>query len=213
MMRVLSTNTGERKTITWKSKVYTTGIFKTPTADSIFLGKEDVEGDVVYDRKYHGGIDKACYLFSTDHYPWWQERYPELTWNFGMFGENISAKGFDEREISIGDQFQIGTALVQVSEARQPCSNLNLRFRSSSLVKEFVKFGHCGAYLRVIQPGSVRAGDPILLHQAEDLRLTLYEIFRLLYDKNADPDRVSFALNHPTLGADCKQNLRKFHKH
>jgi MOSC domain-containing protein YiiM len=75
-----------------------TGIFKEPINAPIFLGKEDVVDDKVVDRKYHGGIDKACYIYSADCYPFWKEKYPEVSMNFGTFGENITIEGLDEKK-------------------------------------------------------------------------------------------------------------------
>lgn len=211
-MKVLSTNTGERKTIVWKFKRYTTGIYKFPTEKPVYLGEEDVQHDVVYDRKHHGGPDKACYLFSADHYTYWKKLYPDLEWSFGMFGENLTVEGFDEQKISIGDTFEIGDAIVQVSEARQPCSNLNLRFQSSRLVKQFVEHGYCGAYLRVLKTGKVQEGDTLTLLQSSADRLSLFNLFHMLYHKDVDFDEVKKALNHPDLGIACKDSLRKFHR-
>lgn len=211
-MKVVSTNIGERKTVTWKFKQYTTGIFKLPAQDGIILDKEDVVHDVVHDRKHHGGLDKACYLFSEDQYPYWKKIYKDLKWNYGMFGENITVSDFNEKEISIGDVFRIGEAIVQVSEPRQPCSTLNMRFNSSKMVKQFVEHGYCGAYLRVIEAGRVKCNDSIEKIKASDKRLTLYEIFNLLYDRSASGKEIQAALDHPDLGIACKENLMKFHK-
>lgn len=211
-MEIVSTNIGERRTVTWKLKKYTTGIFKYPVSKGIFLGQMDVESDVVHDRKHHGGIDKACYLFSEEQYPFWKSQYPDLEWDFGMFGENVTVSGFDERNVSIGDTFKMGEALVQISEPRQPCSNLNLRFASSKLVKQFVEHGYCGAYLRVLKEGKVHPGDSMLLLERSTSQLTLFEIFQLLYDKKADPARINFAMDHPQLGEACRNNLSRFHK-
>lgn len=211
-MKIVSTNIGERKTVTWKLKRYTTGIYKYPVSEGIYLGKGDVVKDIVHDRKHHGGVDKACYLFSEEQYPFWKNLYAHLDWNFGMFGENLTVQGFDEKMVSIGDKFKIGDALVQISEPRQPCSNLNLRFTSSKLVKQFVQHGYCGAYLRVLEEGKVNVGDTVELVERAADQLSLFEIFQLLYDRKADPLKVTYAINHPDLGEACKNNLRRFHK-
>ena len=89
----------------WKDKKITTGIFKYPVKNSIDLGKEDVVGDDVVDRKYHGGIDQAVYAYALDHYEYWQNLYPNLEFNHGMFGENLTVEGLIEETIHIGDIF------------------------------------------------------------------------------------------------------------
>jgi MOSC domain-containing protein YiiM len=77
-MKIISTNIGEPRVIQWNGKEVETGIFKYPVNEPIYLETDDVVNDHVIDRKYHGGADKACYLYSADHYSYWQKLYPEL---------------------------------------------------------------------------------------------------------------------------------------
>jgi len=102
-MKIISTNIAKKKTITWRGKQEQTGIYKYPVNEAIFLGAQDVKGDDVVDRKYHGGIDRACYLYAQDHYSYWKEKHPNLDWDYGMFGENITVQGFDEHSVLIGN--------------------------------------------------------------------------------------------------------------
>ncbi|MGK0384868.1 MAG: MOSC domain-containing protein YiiM [Bacteroidia bacterium] len=95
-MKVKSVNRGEARLVDWRGKKVSTGIFKYPVEGAIFLGTEDVVDDDVVDRKYHGGVDKAVYAYSADHYPFWKEQYPALDWSLGMFGENLTIEGLDE---------------------------------------------------------------------------------------------------------------------
>lgn len=211
-MKIASVNLGERITKEWHGKSFTTGIFKRPVETTIELGLKDVVNDNVCDRKHHGGVDKACYLYSLDHYRYWQQKYPELEWNNGMFGENLTVEGFDEKEHSIGDIFSLGTSVVQISEPRQPCSTLNMRFNSKQMVKDFVSYGYCGAYLRVLQAGEVQPGDELIKTEASPIQITLHELFEILYKKSGTPERVSKVLDHPSLGEACKKAIRKVWK-
>ena len=161
-MKVISTNISESKTILWKGKEEQTGIYKKSVPE-IFLGKSDVVNDSVIERKYHGGIDKACYLYSTDHYDFWKEKYPNLNWHFGMFGENISVEGLNEKELYIGDTLKIGEAIIQVSEPRMPCYKLGYRFGTQKMIKEFTQSTFCGVYTRVLQEGFVKPDDELIL--------------------------------------------------
>jgi len=106
-MQIVATNIANPKTITWKGRKEQTGIYKYPVNEPIFLGTKDVTGDHVMDRKYHGGIDRSCYVYAKDHYKFWQEKYPNLEWDYGMFGENITIQGFDEHAISIGAIYDV----------------------------------------------------------------------------------------------------------
>src|SRR6056300_334029 len=95
VLRVVSTNISEPKMVKWRGKNVKTGIFKYPVSSGIYLESEDVRGDAVVDRKYHGGVDKACYLYSADVYGEWKAKFPNADWSMGMFGENLTLEGLD----------------------------------------------------------------------------------------------------------------------
>ena len=138
-MKVISTNTGPKKEVMFRGKPVKTGIYKSPIEEGIFLESEDVKGDQVVDRRFHGGIDKACYLYSFDFYNFWKERYPDLDWQYGMFGENLTVSGLNEKELHIGNQYQVGDAIVEISQPRQPCFKLGIRMGSPKIIREFVQ--------------------------------------------------------------------------
>ena len=136
-MLVKSVNIGNKQDVLWNGKTVSTGIFKKSVL-SIKLGKEDVDLDDVVDRKYHGGIDKACYIYSFNHYAFWQKLYPNVELNFGMFGENITIEGLNEKTVYIGDIYRIGGATVKVTQPRQPCFKLGVRFSDQKIIKQFI---------------------------------------------------------------------------
>lgn len=179
-MKVISVNIGERKLVQWKQKSIETGIFKYPVHEAIHLGDQDVDGDAVVDRKYHGGIEKAAYIFSADHYPYWKKLYPELDWNWGMFGENITIEGLDEKKLTIGDLYALGTAQIEITSPREPCFKLGIRFNNQSILKAFIKVPHCGSYVKVIQKGKVAKGDKMQLIKKGD-GLTIADTYLNLY--------------------------------
>jgi len=153
-MQIISTNIGEAINIEWREKQIQTGIFKYGSEVPIFLGKEDVLNDQVIDRRYHGGADKACYLYSADHYSFWQNKYPNQDWQWGMFGENLTVRGLNESEIHIGDTYKIGEAVVQVSQPRQPCFKLGVRFDDQAIVDKFWISDFPGVYVRILKIGN-----------------------------------------------------------
>ena len=205
-MKVVATNLGKKREVKWHDEVVTTGIFKYPTQNGIYLGTEDVELDAVVNRKYHGGVDKACYSYSADYYERWKTIYPDLEWNYGMFGENLTIEGLNEQEISIGDVYKVGTAVLQVSEPRQPCMKLNIRFDSKMMVKQFVNFGHSGVYFRVLQEGHVHPGDAFSLQHRGEPTLSVYDVFRMIYQKGDDAIR-EIARKHPDLAAATREKM------
>ena len=188
-MKVISTNISNVQIIKFRGKNVKTGIFKYPTKESIFLGKEDVAKDNVVDRRYHGGIDKACYLYSTNHYKYWQERYPDLKFDWGMFGENLSIENLNEKDLSIGDISQLGDVKVQLSTPRAPCFKLGARFGTQKVVHQFLKADFPGIYVRVLEEGNVKAGDEMILLESPEKLLTVLQYYRTLCDKI--PDEVS----------------------
>jgi len=207
-MIVTSVNIGQPKHVNWNGKTVSTGIFKSP-APSIELEMTDVKHDHVIDRRYHGGIDKACYLYSENHYTFWENLYPNLVFNPGMFGENITIKDLDENKIMIGDIYRIGGATVQVTQPRQPCFKLGIVFNTQKILKEFINSNYPGIYLKVLEGNTVSAGDSMDLIERQHNSMSVSEIYRLLYDKNPNQEDIQYALSINTLANDCKMALRK----
>ena len=180
-MRITSTNIGERKKVMYRGKPVFTGIFKSPQKQPIFLGKEDVEKDAVIDRKYHGGIDKACYCYSKEAYAFWQPLFPELRFEYGMFGENLTIEGLKEEAIHLGDVWTIGEAKVQVTQPRQPCFKLGIRFNNQGVLNQFIKAPYPGVYLKVLKEGLVRVGDEVSIEETSEKNPRLLDVYQLLY--------------------------------
>lgn len=158
-MKIVSTNIGERKEIDWKGEKVTTGIFKFPVEKPIFLDTEDVKGDEISDRENHGGILQAIYGYSLKHYEFFKPLYPNLKWEMGIFGENLTIDDLDETKIHQGDTFKVGDAILEATVQRNPCYKLGIRFNNIKIVKQFWNTTFCGVYFKVIKTGFVKAGD------------------------------------------------------
>ena len=211
-MKIIATNIAKPTTIVWNGKTQTTGIYKYPTKEGIYLNKEEVKGDEVSDRKHHGGIFKACYLFSEDHYAYWQNLYPNLDFNYGIFGENLTVKGLDETKISVGDIYKIGTALVQVTQPREPCFKLGIRFGTQAILKQFIKHARPGTYVRVLEEGLIKPGDKMILEQAATNSLTTTQLFSLLFAKQKDQSQLALIVNNDAIPLKKRQKLAAFIK-
>jgi MOSC domain-containing protein YiiM len=209
-MKVVSTNIARPRQISWKGKMEYTGIYKEAVSEPIYLGKKEVRGDTIVHARVHGGIDKACYLFSTDQYNYWKEKYPDLDWGWGMFGENLSVSGLDESMLRIGDVLQIGHALAEVSEPREPCYKLGIKFGNQEIIREFVTHGYPGTYVRILEEGLVAQGDAVLLVRQSDNPLTVKAFFELRYMQEKDPDMLKMALDNPALSSRKKEKLKKW---
>jgi MOSC domain-containing protein YiiM len=207
-MKVKSVNIGGKKEVIWKGKKIFTGIYKFSTHE-IYLDFEDVEHDVVVDRKYHGGIDKACYIYSANHYNFWSTLFPNLDFADGMFGENITINDLDESKIFIGDIYKLGDATVQVTQPREPCFKLGIKFGTQKIIKQFINQPYPGIYLKVIEKGKVKKGDNFQLIERQHDTLSVIEIWNLLYQKEFNQDDIEFAISLSYLSAACKKSLLK----
>lgn len=176
-MKVISVNIGERKVLNYKGKIVETGIFKFPVNHPIFLGKEDVENDAVIDRKYHGGIEQAVYGYSQSHYAFWKELYPNLDWNYGMLGENLTISNLGETEILVGNTYKLGEALLEVTKPRTPCFKLGIRFGTQEILKQFWNSTKSGIYFKVLQTGNVKVGDELILVNQSENSPTIAEVY------------------------------------
>ncbi|OCW59548.1 MOSC domain-containing protein [Hoeflea olei] len=159
------------------------GIAKRPTDRPLRLGPEGFDGDEQADRRVHGGIEKAVHHYPLDHYPLWRGELGDLPALEapGGFGENISASGLTEAGVAVGDIFRLGTALVQVSQGRQPCWKLNHRFGVPDMARRVQKTGRTGWYYRVLEQGIVTAGDRLELVDRIAPDWTLYRLWHALY--------------------------------
>ncbi|GAL64887.1 MOSC domain-containing protein [Algibacter lectus] len=211
-MKIIATNLAKPTTIIWNKKEVVTGIYKTPTASPIFLGKTDVDNDEVTDRKYHGGLFKACYLFSEKHYDYWKKRYPDLEWNWGMFGENLTISNFDESEIYVGNIYKIGDALVQITQPREPCFKLGVKFNDQNILKAFIDYGFPGSYIRILKEGFVKVGDHMVLQEEAKNSLTIAQMYQLLYAKEKDQDLLKRAIENDALPEKKRNKLAAYLK-
>ncbi len=193
-MKIISTNIAKPTTIIWNGKEETTGIYKTPANEPIYLGKTDVKNDEITDRIHHGGFYKACYMFSTEQYPYWKNLYPHLDWSWGMFGENLTVSGFDETQVYLGDIYKVGEALVQISQYREPCYKLGYKFGTQMVIKQFIEHGFGGTYLSILEEGFVRVNDEFVLVKRPEESLTVSQLFHLVHTKNKDQNLLKIAV-------------------
>jgi len=127
-----------------------------------------------------------------------------------MFGENITIEGMIESDLYIGDIFQIGNAKIQISQPRQPCYKLGIRFNSQKIIKEYISSPYPGTYVRVLENGNVKSGDEMKLIQRSNIPVNVVELFNLIYHATADNRPiVTELLQEELIPEDCKRALRK----
>ncbi|MFD2206066.1 MOSC domain-containing protein [Kiloniella antarctica] len=160
-------------------------IDKVPVFDALQVTKLGLFGDEQADPRHHGGPEKAIHHYAADHYATWGGEFPEINRErlyAGGFGENISTMGLCEADVFIGDVYRIGTALVQVSQGRQPCWKLNVRFENSKMAALVQSTGRTGWYYRVLEEGKIQAGDRISLVERINSEWSLSRIQHVLYE-------------------------------
>ncbi len=174
-------------------------IAKSPAGGPVMAGPLGLAGDEQADLSVHGGVDKAIHHYPHDHYPAWSQElgaHPLLAAP-GGFGENVTTTGLTEDQVCIGDRFRLGTALVEVSQGRQPCWKIDHRFQLKGVTARVIETGRSGWYYRVLEPGQVAAGDTLELADRPHPEWTVARVFRLLIGggHKAEPDAL------PTLAA------------
>jgi MOSC domain-containing protein YiiM len=170
-------------------------IAKQPLSGSVQIGLFGIAGDEQADHVHHGGRDKALHHYPFDHYAHWQNAAPDaaLLRAPGAFGENISTLGLSEDMVCIGDRFRLGTVLVEVSQARQPCWKQGDRLAWKTLPELMVKEGRSGWYYRVLEPGVAQQGDAVQLVDRPYPDWTVRRVFDLLVAGKHKEDRAALA--------------------
>ncbi|CAH1208954.1 Molybdenum cofactor biosysynthesis protein [Candidatus Nitrotoga sp. BS] len=142
---------------------WSTGFFKEPVSGPIWAGTTNLTGDGQADLRVHGGSDKAINVYPFEHYAFWLDELDNKELSNGAFGENFTVAGILEAKACIGDIFELGGALVQISQPRQPCWKLSRRWRIQDFVARVVRTGRTGWYFRVLREGNIQAGAALVL--------------------------------------------------
>ena len=204
-MKLLSINVSLPRAVSVHGKEVETGIFKIPVSGPVVARQLNLEGDGQADLTVHGGPDKAVYLYPWENVLFWRKELRRQDLGPGSFGENLTAEGLSEKEVAIGDEFAIGTARFVVTQPRLPCFKLALALETPSITKTFLESGRTGFYLRVLQEGTLQAGDPIYpLPSHEPVRITIAEFVELYRAKRASRDQIRKILSLAALPEDWK---------
>ncbi len=178
-MKVLSVNVGLPRLVEYHGEPIVTGIYKDSVGDArIAVNDFNLAGDAQADLRVHGGYSKSVYIYPSEHYEFWRAEFPAMELSFGMFGENLTTAGIVETDVNVGDKFSIGTAEFIVTEPRQPCFKLGIRFGRSDIIKRFAKSGRSGFYVAVVKTGELGANDEIEFTSREPNGVSIAEIVR-----------------------------------
>jgi MOSC domain-containing protein YiiM len=209
-MRLISVNVGLPREVSWQGGTVTTGIFKQPVAGRVRVRQLNLDGDRQADLDVHGGPSKAVYVYPSEHYPYWRDKFPDIEMPWGMFGENFTLEGLLEDQVNIGDRLRIGGAEFMVTEPRMPCYKLGIKFGRKDIIPRFLKSRRSGFYLAVLEEGEVGAGDAVRRVSKAERSVTVTDIVRIYDDRrNRDLDLIHRAIETPALPDDWRDYLSR----
>jgi MOSC domain-containing protein YiiM len=202
---VHSVNHGKVFEAAWAGRLRRTAIDKRPVTQAVAVGEFGVVGDEQADVKYHGGPDKAVYAFAREDLDRW-EQVLGRSLHDGQFGENLTTSGIDVNEALVGERWRVGEALLEVCSVRIPCRVFANWLQEQGWVRRFTADARPGPYLRVVEPGLVAAGDPIVVERRPTHELTISTVFQAMTTR---ADLLPLLLEVPELEDDLADQARR----
>jgi MOSC domain-containing protein YiiM len=180
---VRSVNVGMPREAEWAG-IGRTSIDKASVPGPVEVHRLGLAGDQVSDTRHHGGPDQAVYAFAREELDWWAEQLGDELRD-GEFGENLTTEGLPVDDSEVGERWRIGTVLLEVASIRTPCNDFKQWMGrnghdNTAWVRRFAEHARPGAYLRVLQPGVLSAGDPIEVIHRPGHGVTVSHMFRAL---------------------------------
>jgi len=194
MARLLSVNVGLPRDIEWKGRTVRTAIWKEPVRGRCQARRLNLDGDGQGDLAGHGGEHRAVFVYQIESYSYWRDQLKRTDFVHGQFGENFTIEGLADDAVCIGDRYQIGTALFEVTQPRVTCYRVGIRMSEPRMAALLTSSGRPGFYFRVLREGEVGAGDEVVRVGQADVRMTVAEINALLYSPNHARDQLEHAL-------------------
>jgi MOSC domain-containing protein YiiM len=183
------------------------GFVKSPVTGPVAVGPLSLAGDTQADLRVHGGPDKAVCIYPAEHYASWRRDQPEHVAMLvpGGFGENLTTVGLDENTICIGDVLRVGSALLQVTQPRQPCFKLALRFADPHLPRAMQRTGRSGWYARVLEDGLVENSSPIIVAKRLNPTWPVSRLVRVIAHRSVTLEEMAELSDLPGLAAQWRR--------
>jgi MOSC domain-containing protein YiiM len=195
-MRLLGVSVGRPREVAYRDrrgrdKTTKTSIFKDPVEGRVMLRALNIDGDEQSDLDAHGGAERAAYVYSIESYRYWADTLGRDDFAaLSQFGENLTVEGMADDEVCVGDTFQLGEAVVRVTQPRVPCFKLGIRIGIPDFQTRFAEALRTGFYLRVVEEGEIGAGEAIERIGRDPVGMTVADMMRLLY---FEPDNLEDA--------------------
>jgi ferredoxin-NADP reductase/MOSC domain-containing protein YiiM len=201
MARLISVNVGLPRDIAWCNRTVHTAVWKEAIQGRRMVRRLNVEGDGQGDLVGHGGEHRAIFVYQMDSYHYWEVQLRRRNFTYGQFGENFTVEGLSDDEVFIGDRYRIGSALFEVTQPRVTCYRIGIRMEEPRMAALLTSSGKPGFYFRVLEEGTVGAGDEIIRAAEGPERMTVAAINALLYLPGHPADELKRALGVPALSA------------
>ncbi|WP_236575935.1 MOSC domain-containing protein [Paenibacillus sp. USDA918EY] len=208
---IVSVNVGKPVTVEYLGKPLTTGIYKRPVQGEVFVGRTQMDGDGQADTVNHGGPDKAVCVYPYEHYAYWEQELDKKL-DYSAFGENLTVTGLLETGVCIGDVFEIGEVVVQVSQPRFPCFKLSSKHAVKDFPARVLDTGFSGFYLRILEEGRLSKDSRIVKRSSHPMRVTVASVLKqqALGRRGADRDELRRLLEVDALAAGVKESFTKW---
>ncbi|MFW5843685.1 MAG: MOSC domain-containing protein, partial [Spirochaetota bacterium] len=187
-------------------------IRKQPVTGPVAVGLRGLAGDAQADKKHHGGPDQAVHHYAYDHYERWLREYPEAVSELsapGFFGENISTLGITEKDVCVGDRYRLGTAVLEVSQGREPCWKLARRIGRPEFARRVQELGATGWFYRILEAGSARGGDRLELLERPHPEWSVARLLEGYYLRPLDRDFLQGMAALPALSVGWRKKAQK----
>jgi ferredoxin-NADP reductase/MOSC domain-containing protein YiiM/ferredoxin len=205
---LLSVNVGLPKDVSWQGRTVFTGVFKEAVSGPRRVGKLNVDGDGQGDLSGHGGEQRAVFVYQIESYRYWERELARTDFGYGQFGENFTVEGLGDDATCVGDRYQIGSAIFEVSQPRVTCYRVGIRMNDPRIPALLVSHHRPGFYFRVLQEGEVQAGDDIIKLSSGPEQMTVADIDALLYLPGQTRQGLLRALRVPALSPGWQGSLQ-----
>ena len=199
MPELLAVCVGLPKEVAWRSSTVRTGVWKEAVDGPRMARRLNIDGDGQGDLDGHGGEQRAVLVYQIDSYRYWQRVLGRHDFIYGQFGENFTVDGLPDDGVCIGDRYQIGAAVFEVTQPRVTCYRVGIRMNDPRIPALLVSHHRPGFYFRVLKEGEVQAGDEIIKLGSGPEQMPVAEADALLYLPGHQRQELLRALRIPAL--------------
>ena len=203
-MRIVSINQSQVALLKSAEREVRSAIIKQPVTGSVWLSESGLEGDEQADLDNHGGQYRAIYAYPLEHYTYWSRTHGIEGLGPGRFGENLTLTGLTEHEVSVGDIFCAGDALLEVTQPRTACFKLGMSLNRPDFPGLFLSSGRVGFFMRVVLEGMISTGIPFKQVHREEDSMSISELGRI-YRTPADLEGAERALQCLSLAPEWQE--------